>query len=95
MATVLVLMGSNLTAMGPEMYLPLKKKYYHWKITKMLFKLKESQDLEEQERIEKKKEAKALRALKLEQVKFANFEEFKRQFPTKEEAKALREEAKL
>ena len=89
---VLILMGINLIAMAPEMYLPLKKKYYHWKITQQLFKLKISQDLEEKKKIEKRKKAKTRHDLKMEQVRFADFEDFKRRFPTKREVELHREE---
>lgn len=86
MVIVLLLMGSNLIAMGPEMYLPLKKKYYHQKITNQLFKLKIQQEKQEQEKIVKKKESEARKKQQAEQVRYANYEDYKRRFPTKEEA---------
>lgn len=93
MGIVLMLLVFNLIAMAPEMYLPFKKKFYHHKITQQLYKIKKQQELEKAEKKEKRLKAEAERELKLQQVKFADFEAFKRRFPaTKEEAQQYREE---
>ena len=63
---VLLLMFVDVAIYAPEMYLPLKKKYYHWKITKRLIHLEKQKKIEEAERKKMNEEARAKEKAMLE-----------------------------
>ena len=73
MVIVISLLVFNLGAMSPEMYLPLKKKYYHWKITQILFKIKKREEIYAEEKQKKKEAKEEKKKIREDEVRYADF----------------------